>query len=116
MLGNEARLSIEMGQTGLVPHSMTLLGSIAIRYPHFGFMSGHRVVHDQGRTAEVGGMDHGIGRAEHPLVSIAAFDPRARLIASDNLGAAQNPEASARLAAKTCAVRLNMFISAPWLR
>ena len=100
MLGNEARLAVEMRKASLVPQPMALLGGIAIRYPHFGFMSGHRVVHDLGRAAESGGVDHGIGRAEHPLVRIAAFDPRARLIASHNLSSAQNPEGIGTLGGK----------------
>lgn len=38
-------------------------------------------------------MDHGIGRAEDPLVGIAAFDPCPGLVASHNFGAAQNSKA-----------------------
>ena len=92
MLGNEARLSIKMSKASLVTLPVPLLGGIAIRYPHCGFMSGHRVVHDPGGATEIRGMDNGLGRAEDPLVGIAAFDPRARFVASHNLGAAQNPE------------------------
>lgn len=55
-------------------------------------MSGHRVAHDLGRTAELGGMDNGLGRAEHPLAGIAPLDPHARFVAGDNISTAQGCE------------------------
>lgn len=115
ILGDEARLAIEMSKARLVTLAMPLLGRIAIRYPYFGFMSGHRIVHNLGGAAELGGMDDGLARTEHPLIRIASLDPHARLIAGDDFSAAQGRRASSRPAAKTGAVRLNMFISAPWL-
>jgi hypothetical protein len=39
--------------------------------------------------AEHSGMDHGIGRAEFPLIAVAAFDPHPGFVARHNLGAAQ---------------------------
>ncbi len=81
-----------MRQTGLVTQPVALLGGIAVGYPQFGFMPGHRVVHDLGCLAELCGVDHGIGRTKHPLVGIASFDPHARLVAGHNLCATQGHE------------------------
>ena len=89
ILGGEACLAIEMSKARLVTPAMPLLGRIAIRYPYFGFMSGHRVVHNLGGAAELGGMDDGLARTEHPLIRIASLDPHARLVAGDDFGAAQ---------------------------
>jgi hypothetical protein len=52
-------------------------------------MAIHRVAHDLRAARERGGMDNGLGRTEHPLVGIASFDPRARLVARYDLGIAQ---------------------------
>lgn len=89
MLGNKANLAVEMGQASLVEPAMPLLGGIAVRYPHLGLMAIHRVAHDLRCTRELGGMDNGLGRTEHPLVGIASFDPRACLVAGHDLGIAQ---------------------------
>ena len=75
VLLDEARLAVEMGKASLVVQPMSLLAGIAIRYPDVGLVAGHRVANDLGGAAEHGGMDDGIGRAEHPLIAVAAFDP-----------------------------------------
>ena len=92
VLLDEARLAVEMGKAGLVVQPMSLLAGIAIRYPDVGLVAGHRVANDLGGAAEHGGMDDGIGRAEHPLIAVAAFDPHSGFIARHNLGAAQGHE------------------------
>lgn len=86
---DEARLAVEMGKAGLVVQPMSLLAGIAIRYPHVRLMPAHRVAHNLGGTAERGGMNDGIARAEHPLIAVAPLDPHPRLIARYNLRAAQ---------------------------
>src|SRR5579863_9921291 len=71
MLGHKAGLSVEMGQASLMEPAMSLLGAIAVRYPHLGLMAIHRVAHNLGCAREVSGMDNGFSGAEHPLVGIA---------------------------------------------
>jgi len=68
---------------------MPLLTSIAIRYQNVGLVPGHRIANDLSGAAEHGGMNDSIGRAEDPLLAIAAFDPHPGFVASDNLCATQ---------------------------
>ena len=92
MLLNEAGLAVEMGKASLVVQPMSLLAGIAIRYPDVGLVTGHGVANDLGGAAEHGGMDDGIGRAEHPLIAVAAFDPHSGFVAGYNIGTAQDRE------------------------
>ena len=88
----EARLPVEMSKTGLVLTPMPLLAGIAIRYPDVWLVPRHGVAHNLRGAAEPSGMNDSIGRAENPLIAVAAFDPHAGFVASYNLRAAQSHE------------------------
>jgi hypothetical protein len=92
VLLNKAGLAVEMGKASLVVQPMSLLAGIVIRYPHVRLVAGRGVSNDLGGAAEHGGMDDGIGRAEHPLIAVAAFDPHSGFVADYNIGTAQGLE------------------------
>lgn len=85
MFGEEARLAIEEGKTGLMTRGVLPLDGVAIRYPHCGCTTCHRVAHDLGGAAAVGGMDNVIGREAHLLGGVASFKPCVGLVAGNNL-------------------------------
>jgi len=89
MLLDEARFAVEMGKACLVMLPTPLLAGIAIRYPHVRLVPGHNVAHDLGGAAESGAMNDRIGRAEDPLITVAAVDPHSGFVACHNLCAAQ---------------------------
>jgi hypothetical protein len=78
-----------MGQAGLVRVGVALLRDIAIRTPDFGAMPIHHVADHNGAPCRRGLVDHSLGAAEHPMVSVATLDANAGLVRADHLGLAQ---------------------------
>ena len=78
----------KMGQAGLVGIGMALLCAVAVGTSDLGPVSVHQGPDHDGAAGRGGVMDHRLGAAKHPMVGVAALDPDARLIRSDDLGLA----------------------------